>query len=61
MTTRQRCDGAAFDHEPTFMSLARALDDGVLLRCPLCLAEAVATDTRHGVQSDRRAATLSEI
>jgi hypothetical protein len=61
MTTRQRCDGAAFDHEPTFMSLARALDDGVLLRCPLCLAEAVATDTRPSVNSDSRATTVSEV
>lgn len=41
--TRQRCDGEAFDHDPTFMSLARALNDGVLLRCPLCLCERVET------------------
>jgi hypothetical protein len=28
-----------------FYSIARALDDGVLLRCPLCLAEKVADTT----------------
>lgn len=31
--TRQRCRGVGFDHDPTFMSIARAHE---LLRCPLC-------------------------
>ena len=37
--TRQRCDGEDFAHEPVFYSIARTLDDSVLLRCPLCLVE----------------------
>ena len=35
---RQRCTGVAFDHEPTFLSIAVANE---LLRCPLCGAEVV--------------------
>ena len=37
----QTCTGGPFDHSPTFMSIARVLDDGVRLRCPLCLAETI--------------------
>lgn len=34
--TRQRCTGVAFDHAPTFFSIAVANE---LLRCPLCESE----------------------
>ena len=34
--TRQRCSGVAFEHAPTFLSIAVANE---LLRCPLCGAE----------------------
>jgi hypothetical protein len=33
---RRRCRGVAFDHDPTWMSIAKA---HTLLRCPLCGAE----------------------
>jgi len=38
---RRSCAGESFSHDETVMSIARALDDRVQLRCPLCLAETV--------------------
>jgi hypothetical protein len=34
---RRLCHGEGFDHDPTFMSIAKA---GELLRCPICRREA---------------------
>ena len=31
--TRRRCRGVGFDHEPAFLSIAKAHE---LLRCPIC-------------------------